>query len=302
VKTATKLTTTAAARVPLLRAATNAAVAVALLLAAAKTAVYLVNGSVALLASALDSALDATASLLNALAVRYALAPPDADHRFGHGKSEALAGVAQALFIAVSGGFVIVRAVLRLIEPQPLTAALPAVLVMFASLVLTVALVAFQARVVASTGSAAIRADALHYASDVASNAAALLALLLARAGWLRADPCFGILIAAVTLYGAGRIGAESLATLMDHELPEQARTQIERIVLTHALVRGMHALRTRRSGSTIVIQFHIELDPATSVADANGIAHDVQAAVGHAFPDADVTIHQDPVGQPCER
>jgi ferrous-iron efflux pump FieF len=292
----------AAARAQLLRAATNAAVAVALLLAAAKIAVFFFSGSVALLASALDSALDGSASLLNALAVRYALRPPDSDHRFGHGKSEALAGVAQALFITGSGVFVIVRAVVRLVHPEPLSAALPAVLVMVASLVLTLGLVAFQSRVVARTGSAAVRADALHYASDVASNTAALLALLLARAGLERADPLLGLLIALVTLYGAWRIGADAFSVLMDHELPADLRLQIERMVLSHAQVRGMHALRTRMSGSTPLIQFHIELDPAISLVDANRIAHDVEAAVTDAFPEADVTIHQDPFGQPCHR
>jgi ferrous-iron efflux pump FieF len=290
----------AAARAQLLRAATNAAVAVALLLAAAKITVFFFSGSVALLASALDSALDGSASLLNALAVRYALRPPDSDHRFGHGKSEALAGVAQALFITGSGVFVIVRAVVRLLHPEPLSAALPAVLVMVASLVLTLGLVTFQSRVVARTGSAAVRADALHYASDVASNTAALLALLLARAGLERADPLFGLLIALVTLYGAWRIGVDAFSVLMDHELPANLRQQIERIVLAHAQVRGIHALRTRMSGSTPLIQFHIELDPAISLVDANRIAHDVEAAVNDAFPEADVTIHQDPFGQPC--
>lgn len=293
---------TATSRAQLLRAATNAAVAVALLLAATKMTAFLFSDSVALLASALDSALDGSASLLNALAVRYALRPADSDHRFGHGKSEALAGVAQALFITGSGVFVIVRAVVRLVHPVPLTAALPAVLVMTGSLALTLGLVAFQARVVVRTGSTAIRADALHYASDVASNAAALLALLLARAGLERADPLLGLLIALVTLYAAWRIGADSLSVLMDHELPESQRHEIERIVLAHAQVRGMHALRTRMSGSTPLIQFHIELDPDISLADANRIAHDVEAALDHALPEADVTIHQDPVGQPCHR
>lgn len=289
-------------RARLLRAATNAAVSVALLLAASKMTAFLFSDSVALLASALDSTLDGSASLVNALAVRYALRPPDADHRFGHGKSEALAGVAQALFIAGSGVFVIVRAVARLIEPEPLSAALPAVAVMVGSLALTVGLVAFQMRVVARTGSPAIRADSLHYASDVASNAATLLALLLARAGLVRADPLFGLLIALVTLYGAWRIAQDSLSVLMDHELPEREREQIQQIALANAQVRGVHALRTRTSGATKMIQFHIELDPTISLAEANRIAHDVEATIKGTFPDSDVTIHQDPVGQPCHR
>lgn len=285
----------------MLRTVTNAAVGVALILASVKFTTYMFCGSVALLASALDSALDGMASLLNALAVRYALRPPDADHRFGHGKSEALAGVAQSMFIAASGVFVIVRAVARLISPEPLSAAVPAMAVMAGSLALTLALVLFQRRVVARTESTAIQADMLHYASDLASNVAAILALILARMGWLRADPIFGIVIALVTLYGAARIAVDALGVLMDHELPVDARAQIERIVLAHARVHGMHALRTRKSGATALIQLHIELDPETTVADANRIAHEVSLAVVQAFPDADVTIHQDPSDKPCD-
>ena len=266
-----------------------------------KAVAYAYSGSVALLASALDSALDCGASLVNALAVGYALKPPDADHRFGHGKSEALAGLLQALFIGASGAFVIVRALERLFEPRPLTATLSASLVMVCSLALTLGLVAFQQRVLARADSAAIRADQLHYVSDLASNAAALLALLFARWGFLRADPAFGILIALATLYGAVRVAAESLAVLMDRELPEDARAQIEHIVRAHSGVRGMHALRTRKSGVTTLIQLHIELDPTATVAQASRITHEVSAAVVRAFPGADVIIHQDPVDQPCE-
>ena len=258
-------------------------------------------GSVALLASALDSALDSGASLVNALAIRYSCKPPDADHRFGHGKSEALAGLAQSLFIGSSGVFVIVRAFGRLIEPEPLTTTVPALLVMTFSIVLTLVLVVFQQRVLARTDSAAIRADQLHYASDLASNTAALLALFLAGMGWLWADPCLGIVIALVTLYGARRIAAESLAALMDRELSAEARAQIEHVVRAQTGVRGMHALRTRKSGATTLIQLHIELDPAATVAEASVIAHEVSAAVDRAFPGADVIIHQDPVDQPCE-
>lgn len=283
----------------LLRAATNAAVAVAAILTCAKLSTYWLSGSVALLASAVDSALDASASLLNLLAVRYALKPADEEHRFGHGKSESLAGLGQAAFVGVSGVYVIWRAVMRLIEPQPLSAALPGLIVMLGSLLLTLALVSFQRSVLRRTDSPAIKADALHYVSDLASNAAALLALLLARAGWLRADPCFGLLIALVTLYGALRIAMESFEVLMDHELPTDARERIERIILAHDRVRGVHELRTRRSGATTLIQFHLELDADTSLTAANQVAHEVSAALDAAFPGADVMIHQDPVEQP---
>src|SRR5262245_41629169 len=186
-----------------LRQATSAAVAVALTLAVGKLVAVWLSGSIALLASALDSALDASASLINALAVRYALKPADAEHRFGHGKSEALAGLAQALLISVSGAFVIVRAIERLSHPRPLAATGPGLAVMLFALIATLGLVLFQRHAVRLTGSQAIKADALHYVSDLASNLAAILALVLAQRGHGRADPWLAIAIALATFYGA---------------------------------------------------------------------------------------------------
>lgn len=285
-----------------LRQVTSAAVAVALTLAIAKLVAVWLSGSVALLASALDSALDASASLINALAVRYALKPADAEHRFGHGKSEALAGLAQALLISVSGAFVIQRAIGRLLHPQPLAATGPGLAVMLFALLATLGLVLLQRRAIRLTGSQAIKADALHYVSDLASNLAAILALLLAPLGYPQADGWLAIAIALATFYGALVIGWEVFQILMDHELPVDEQERIRKIALAHGEVRGLHALRTRRSGPTTLIQFHLELDAQLSLVEANRVAHEVSASLERAFPGADVLIHQDPVMDPNGR
>lgn len=288
-------------RARLLRQATNASVAVAIALALVKFAAVWVSGSVALLASALDSALDASASLVNAAAVRYALKPADAEHRFGHGKSEALAGLAQASLITGSGTFVILRASQRLAHPQPIAASGLSLVILLIALFATLGLVLFQRRAIRLTGSQAIKADALHYASDLASNLAALLGVLGARLGFLRADAWFAIAIALATFYGALAIGWEVFQILMDRELPTDTQERIRGIVLAHAEVRGLHALRTRRSGPTVLIQFHLELDPELSVLESNRIVHEVSRALEQALPGADVLIHQDPAGAPAE-
>jgi ferrous-iron efflux pump FieF len=255
------------------------------------------TGSVAILASMVDSMMDAGASLITALAVRYSLKPADAEHRFGHGKSEALAGLAQALFISVSAAFIVLHAVDRILHPHALGAVAAGVLVMSGSIALTLALVVFQRRVVRATGSGAIKADALHFVSDLATNLATILALALSGLGVPLLDPIFGIAIAATTVYGALHIGWDTFQVLMDHELPADVQERIRGIALAHAEVLGVHDLRTRQSGQTTLIQMHLEMDGKITLNDAHRISDEVETALRDAFPGADVVIHEDPAG-----
>ncbi len=284
-------------RAHLLRLATNASVATALSLAAAKAVAWSFTGSVAVLASLVDSLMDTGASLLTALAVRYALKPADDDHRFGHGKSEALAGLAQAIFITGSAAFLIFHAIDRLLHPHRLDAVAAGIVVMGVSMVATLALVIFQRHVVRETGSAAIKVDALHFVSDLATNFGTIIALALAGFGFDRVDPVLGIAIAATTAYGALRIGLETFQVLMDRELPTEVQERIRSIVLAHGEVVGVHDLRTRQSGPTTLIQFHLEMDGQISLNDAHRISDEVETAIRKVFPGADVVIHEDPAG-----
>lgn len=280
----------------LLRLATYASVATACLLILAKLGAWLVTGSVSVLASLVDSAMDAGASLVNLLAVHWSLMPPDAEHRFGHGKAEALAALGQATFIAASAVFLGVQAVDRLLHPQPVAEAGVGLLVIGFAILVTLALLAFQRHVIRRTGSAAIRADALHYATDLATNAATIVALLLASAGWSGFDPLFGLVIGASILYSASRIGFDAVQLLMDRELPEVARRQILNLAASVPGVLGVHDLRTRRSGQSLIIQLHLALDDAMPLLAAHQVALDVEARIRVQHPDSDITIHQDPV------
>jgi ferrous-iron efflux pump FieF len=280
-----------------LQRATYASVVLAVGLTLAKLFAWSATGSVSILASLVDSALDAGASLITLLAVRLALKPADEGHRFGHGKSEALAGLAQALLIIGSACFVAVTAIDRLRHPAPLAAVPLGVAIMALSIALTLLLVFYQRSVIRETGSTAIRADALHYAGDLATNAATLLALGLAQFGQAKLDPIFGLAIAACTLYGALRIGWDAFQVLMDHELPAAIQERVRSIALGHAQVAGVHDLRTRQSGATTLIQFHLEMDGGLSLLDAHRITDEVETAIQAAFPGADVVIHQDPAG-----
>jgi ferrous-iron efflux pump FieF len=288
---------TDAERGRLLRQATNASVATAVSLAVAKLVAWRSTGSVAILASMVDSTMDAGASLLTAFAVRYALKPADDDHRFGHGKSEALAGLAQAVLITASAAFLVDHAIDRMLHPRPLGAIATGVVVMSGSMAATLALVLFQRRVVRETGSTAIKGDALHYLSDLLTNASTVAALLLATLGWTRLDPIFGIGIAASTVYGALHIGWSTFEVLMDRELPVEVQERIRGIALAHSEVVGLHDLRTRQSGPTALIQFHLEMDGRISLHDAHRISDEVETAIREALPGADVVIHEDPAG-----
>lgn len=286
----------------LLRLATSASVLTASVLIVGKLGAWLLTGSVSLLASLVDSLMDAAASLLNLFAVRYSLKPADAEHRFGHGKAEALAGLAQATFIAGSALFLVLHALDRLLHPRPLDHPGIGVLVMLFAIGATLALLALQRYVIRRTDSTAIRADSLHYVTDLLTNAAIVLALLLAQFGWGGLDPVFALGIAGYILYSAWGIGHEAFELLMDRELPEEVQQRIRATAMANPEVRGLHDLRTRRSGQITFIQLHLELDDDHDLLNAHRIAEQVDHAIRHLVPGAEVLIHKDPVSLGDER
>jgi len=280
----------------LMRLATYASVAVAASLISAKAVAWWVSGSVSLLATLIDSALDALASLLNLLAVRHALSPADIEHRFGHGKAEALAGLGQSVFIAVSAGFLLVESARRVFSPVPVQGLELGVAVMLVSIAATLLLLAFQRHVVRRTGSTAIMADALHYRTDLLVNGSVILALVLSSRGWPGFDALFALGIAAYILYSAWRIVVHSFDHLMDRELPHEERERIMQLATAHPDVRGLHDLRTRRSGLATFIQLHLELDDFLTLLEAHRISDEVELSIHKAFPGAGVIIHFDPL------
>jgi len=275
-----------------------AAVATAALLITIKTIAYLVTDSIAMMASLADSALDIFASSVNLLAVRAALKPADAEHRFGHGKAEPLAGLAQSAFIGGSVAFLVIESASRLLAPHPIEHGSWALIVMGVSIVATVLLVSFQQYTVRRTNSLAIGADRMHYFGDLLTNLGVIVGIVLStQFGILIADPIIGIGVAGVLAYSALHVFLTSYNQLMDRELPDADREKIKGIVMTHAAVRSLHDLRTRASGSNAFIQLHIELDPAISLMGAHEVSDAVEHDLMTAFPNAEVIIHQDPAG-----
>lgn len=282
----------------LMKRATYAAVSVAVLLVIIKAVALWFTGSVAMLGTLLDSLLDGSASLLNLVAVRHALTPADQEHRFGHGKAEALAGLGQSFFIFASAGYIIYEAIQRIITPEPVTHSLWGIIVTVIAIGMTLALVSFQRHVVARTNSLAIEADSIHYRGDLLMNLSVIAALVLSGyLGWEWTDPVFGILIAGLIAWAAAQIASNAFDQLMDRELSEEERERIKTVALSHPEVINIHDLRTRTSGVQSFIQFHLELDPDITLTKAHRISDDVEAQIMREFPGSEVLIHQDPAG-----
>lgn len=281
-----------------MRRAAKASVSVSLFLVAIKAFAYFASHSVAMLASMADSALDLFTAGLNLFAIHEALTPADDEHRFGHGKAEPLAGLAQGAFITASAMFLVIQAVQRLINPQPIDHGLTALLVMLVSIVMAIGLILYERSVIRRTGSLALSADQTHYLGDLVTNIGVVIAILLAVVmGWQAADPIIALFVAAVLVGSAWIVFRKSLDQLMDHELPDADREKIIAIVRAHPQVRSLHDLRTRAAGLYTFIQVHIELDPDMPLAEAHSVSDEVEYALCSAFDKAEVIIHQDPAG-----
>lgn len=272
-----------------------AATVMASLLLLIKIFAWWYTGSVSILAALVDSLVDIAASLTNLLVVRYSLQPADEEHTFGHGKAESLAALAQSMFISGSALFLFLTGIQHLAEPSPMKDPGIGVAVTIAALISTLILVTFQRWVVRKTQSQAVRADMLHYQSDVMMNGAILIALALSWYGWHRADSLFALGIGVYILYSALQMGYEAVQSLLDRALPDEERQAIIDIVNAWPGVRGAHDLRTRQSGPTRFIQLHIEMEDNLPLVQAHVVAEQVEQAILHRFPGSDVIIHQDP-------
>ena len=280
----------------LVKRAAKYAMLVASILLLVKLIVWWQTGSVTLLASLVDSMLDLAASFSSLLILNFSLQPADDEHSFGHGKAESLAALAQSTFIAGSALFLVLSGVERFFHPQQLVEPELGIWVSLFAIVLTGVLVVYQKRVVKITGSQAIKADSLHYQSDLLMNATVMLALIFSSLGWPIADAIFGIAIGFYILYGAWTIGHLAVQSLLDHRLPQSEVDKIRALALAVDQVQGVHEIRTRMSGEIRFIQMHLELRDELLLIQAHSIADLVEDAVVKAFPKSDVIIHQDPM------
>lgn len=283
----------------LTRRVTGLSMITALVLVVLKAAVWLISGSVALLASMADSGLDFIASGATFFAVRYAAAPPDAEHRFGHGKAEAFASLIQAGLVFASAALIGQEAFAKLISPGHVENEGWGIAVMMLSILMTGALIASQSHLLRRTASVAVSADRTHYAADLASNVIALAGIgAVAVFHWGAIDALAGLAVGAILLWGAVSVFREASSQLMDHELPEGARARIVALVTEDRRITDVHQLRTRASGPIIHLQMHAELDPEISLVAAHEAVVAAEKRILREFPVADIIIHPDPRGK----
>ena len=275
-----------------------ASVAVALLLLGLKTYAAFATGSMAMLGSLADTGLDLIASLVTLAGVRIAALPADSDHRFGHGKAEALVALFQIVLIIVSAGWIAVRSGQRLIGGAETGAAELGIGVSLVAMAATLMLITYQRHVIARTGSVAIATDRVHYQSDLLLNASVIAALVLDQyAGLVGADAIFGLFIAAWLLVGAWRSSSRAIDQLMDREWPEGQRAAFLAAAADYPELAGLHDLRTRTSGSNHFVQFHVWVPGDWTVRDAHDRLDAVEEALQARFPGTEILIHLDPEG-----
>jgi cation diffusion facilitator family transporter len=281
------------------REVTRLSVGVAVVLIALKAFALGASGSVSILATLADSALDLLASLGVFFAVRWAALPADEDHRYGHGKGEALAAMVQAGLVFASALFVGWEAVQRIFDPRPVTSGTWSVAVVLISMALTGWLVWMQGRAIRRSDSLAVKADRSHYAADLASNVVVLIGVI--SGAWLAApglDAAAGLIVSVWLFWGAMTLLRGAADHLVDKAVPEADRIAITTAVLADPRISGVHQLRTRMAGSAVMIQMHVDLDPALSLEAAHAIVVEAENRILAAWPRADILIHPDPRGR----
>lgn len=285
-------------RASLTRSAATASMLTALFLGAIKAWAVWQTSSTAMLGSLADTSLDFVASLATLVAVWVSAQPADEEHRFGHGKAESVAAMFQIILIVLSASAIAFRAVLRLVEGGETQAAEQGIIVSVIAIAATFALIAWQRHVVRRTGSIAIRTDSVHYQSDLLLNLAVIAALVLDQyLGFAKADPLFGLGIAAWLLWNAWQAASEAIDHLMDREWPEEKRRAFVKAAAVHPELSNLHDLRTRTSGLQDFAQFHVDLPGSMTVAEAHDIIERVEADLRARFPGLELLIHIDPLG-----
>ena len=275
-------------------------VTVALVLVVAKLWALGQTGSLAIAATLADSAMDLMMSLGGLAAIAYAAKPADDDHNFGHTSAEDLAALGQSIFILISASIIAVAAVLRLLDDDvtlPEKESSGMAVALFA-IIVTLGLVAWQRRVARITGNKVVKADSLHYLSDLIPNVGAIIALFASsRFGLGYVDSVVALGAAAMLAVGAARIGKTAWDALMDRQADPDMIAAIEAIANGFPGLHGYHDLKTRVAGSRVFVNIHIELDGSQTLNEAHEIGAALRRTVIAAYPRADVLIHKDPVG-----
>lgn len=274
-------------------------VATVIVLVFAKSVALAYSGSAAVLSALMDSLSDIGLSVMTLLAIRWSMKPADEDHRYGHGKVEAIAALLQAAVLLGGGSFLLMEALNRFLHPSPINNHVFTLFLMGFSVLLSGIISVIQRITVKKTGSLALEADSMHYSSDIAINGAVFLVVLIDYIGWAApwVDPLCALVVAGLMARSSLNIAQKSFGMLMDKELDESIRSRLIAIIRSHPEVMGLHDLRTGQSGSKYLISFDIELDPSMLLWSAHEITRIVEKAILQEFPQSEIMIHVDPYG-----
>ena len=285
------------------KAATAAALAVGIVMLGMKLGAWVMTDSVSVLTSLMDSILDCSVGMINFMAVRKALSPANRFHRFGFGKIEPLAALSEAVFLLGVAIMILIEAIDRFRYPHPVANVDLGAWAMVMVIAMTSGLLLYQRQVIRKTGSLVVRAEAIHYMSDVAIHLGIIISLLLSGlAGMTWVDSAFACSVAAFLSWSAKAILGESVGILLDRELSDDERHNVRNLALSHPEVKDVHDLRTRSAGAQIFIQLHVEMNPDLPLRDAHQYAEETIDLILAAYPGADVQVHEEPVGMPRHR
>ena len=278
--------------------AASASIGVSVTLSLIKGAAAITTGSLSILSSMIDSLTDVLSSSISWVAVRFSNKPLTKHHRYGYGKAESLSALIQAAFIAGSGGFILYDGINRFINPTPIKQTTVGLWIMGISIVLTVALISFQAAVVKKTNSQAIEADSAHYTVDLLTNGAIIVSLLVVKyLGWQWFDSLTAVFISGYLLWNSAHIAIKALEEITDHEVDDDIKSKIIALVYEVPEIKGYHDFRTRVSGLRMFIEIHLELDGNLTLSESHDISDKVEAKILAEFPQAQIIVHQDPYG-----
>lgn len=280
----------------LIKSASYLSVLTATVILIIKTYGWLYTDSQSLLASLIDSLLDISSSIINLIAVRVSMLPPDDNHRFGHEKFEDLAVFSQSMFFLASSVFIVFSSAKALLLAEKAGNTELGAQIMIICITLTFILVSYQSFVVYKTNSKIISADKLHYFSDFLTNLAVIISLHFTQSYWY-VDGIAGIIIALYILKGSYQLLRQAIKNLADEEFDRNEKNKVLEIVRSFPQAKGIHELKTRYAGNKPFIQFHLEMDADLSLKAAHEVSHEIMSKIIKEFPGVEVIIHQDPEG-----
>ncbi len=257
----------------------------------------ILSGSISIISEAIHSGMDLVAAVIAFFSVRMASKPADQQHPYGHGKIENVSGVVEGLLIFIAAGLIIVEAVIKLFNPARISQEMIAVAVMLFSGVVNF----FVSRILYKTAkeedSIALEADALHLKTDVYTSLGVGFGLLIIKlTGVPFLDPVIAILVACLIVKEAWVLCRSAFGPLMDTRLSDEDERKIkETMERFKGEILDYHSLRTRKSGNTKYIDFHMTVKEGVTVKESHCLSDRIESELEKTLRNTNINIHFEP-------